>query len=67
VHKHYDQGKSYKGQHLIRADLQVQRISSLTSRQEHGSFHAVMGQEELRVVHLHLKAASGRLVSMQLG
>ena len=30
--RHHDQGNSYKGQHLIGADLQVQRFSPLTSR-----------------------------------
>jgi hypothetical protein len=30
---------------------------SLSSRWEHGSIHAGMVQEELRVLHLHLKAA----------
>ena len=50
-----DQGKSYKKQHLIGASLQVQRFSSLSSRQEHGSIQAVMVQAELRVLHLHPK------------
>jgi hypothetical protein len=31
------------------------------SRQEHGSIQAGMMQEELRVLHLHLKAARRRL------
>jgi hypothetical protein len=52
------QGKSYKGQHLIGAGLQVQRFRPLPSRKEHGSIQAGMVQEELRVLHLHLKAAS---------
>jgi hypothetical protein len=54
VNKHHDQGKSYKGQHIFRAGLQVQRFSSLSSRQEHGNIRAGMVQEELRVLHLHL-------------
>jgi hypothetical protein len=33
----------------------------------HGSIQAGMVQEELRVLHLHPKAASGRLTSRQLG
>ena len=50
---------------LIR--LQVQRFSPLSPRQEHGSIQAGMVQEEQRALHLHLKAASGRLASRQLG
>jgi hypothetical protein len=65
VNRHHDQGKSYKG-HLIGAGLQVQRFSPLSSRQEHGSIHAGMVQEELRVLHLHLEAAGRRLTSRQL-
>jgi hypothetical protein len=48
----------YKGQHLIGASLQVQRFSPLSSMQEHGSIQAGLVQGELRVLHLHLKAAS---------
>ena len=33
----------------------------------HGSIQAGMVQAELRVLHLHPKAASGRLTSRQLG
>jgi hypothetical protein len=33
VNRHYVQGNSYKGQHLIEAGLQVQRFSPLSSRQ----------------------------------
>jgi hypothetical protein len=50
-------------QHLIGAGLQVQRFTPLSSRQEHGSIQAGMAQEELRVLHLHLKAASRILAS----
>jgi hypothetical protein len=32
--RHHDQGNSYKGQHLIGADLKVQRFSPLSSWQE---------------------------------
>jgi hypothetical protein len=56
-----------KGQYLIGAGLQVQRFSSLSSRREHGSIQAGMVQEELRVLHLHLKAANRILTSRQLG
>jgi hypothetical protein len=61
VNRHHDQGKSYKKQHLIAAGLQFQRFSPLSSRWEHGSIQAGMAQEELRVLCLHPKAASGRL------
>jgi hypothetical protein len=67
VNRHHDQGKSYKKQHLIEAGLQVQRFSPLSSRWEHGSIQAGMAQEELRVLCLHPKAASGKLTSRQLG
>ena len=59
--------KATEGEHLIGAGLQVQRFSPLSSRQEHGSIQAGMVQEELRVLHLHLKAASRILASRQLG
>jgi len=54
-------------QHLIEAGLQVQRFSSLSSRQEHGSIQADMGLEELRVPPLVPKAARRRLGTRQLG
>jgi hypothetical protein len=38
-----------KKQHLIGAGLQVQRLSPLSSRWEHGSIQAVMVQAELLV------------------
>jgi hypothetical protein len=41
-------------------------VSPLSSRQEHGDIQAGMVQEELRVLHLHLKAASQRLASRHL-
>jgi hypothetical protein len=56
-----------KKQHLIGAGLQVQRFSPLSSRWEHGSIQTGMAQEELRVLCLHPKAASGRLTSRQIG
>jgi hypothetical protein len=67
VNRHHDQGKSYKKQHLIGTGLQVQRFSPLSSRWEHVSIQAGMAQEELRVLCLHSKAASGKLTSRQLG
>jgi hypothetical protein len=65
VNRHHNQYKSYKEQHLI--GLQVQRFSPLSSRQEHGSIWAGMVQKELRVLQLHLKAASPILASRRLG
>jgi hypothetical protein len=56
-----------KKQHLIGAGLQVQRFIPLPSRWKHGSIQAGMVQEELRVLGLHPKAASGRLTSRHLG
>jgi hypothetical protein len=41
--------------------------SIISSRQDHGSVQAGREQEELRVLHLHLKAASRILASRQLG
>jgi hypothetical protein len=38
-------------------------FNPVSSRQEHGSIQAGMVQEELRVLHLHLKAASRILAS----
>jgi hypothetical protein len=56
----HDQDNSYKGKHLIGAGLQVQRFSPLSLWWEHGSIQAGIVQEELRVLHLHLKAARRR-------
>jgi hypothetical protein len=58
-----NQGHSYKEQHLIGADLQVQRFSPLSSRREHGSIQINTGLEELRVQPLVPKAARRRLGS----
>ena len=66
VNRHHDQGNSYKKQHLIRAGLQVQKLSPLSSRWEQGSIQTGMVQEELRVLHLNLKAVSRILTSRQL-
>ena len=38
--------------------IQVQRFNLVSSSREHGSIQAGMMQEELRVLHLHLKDAS---------
>jgi hypothetical protein len=56
MNSHHDQFKSFEGQHLIEAGLQVQRFSPLSSSIE--VFKAGMVQAELRALHLHLKAAS---------
>ena len=62
--------KSYGGLSAVRdlnlSVIQVQRFSPLSSRQQHGSIQAGTVQEELRVLHLHLKAAR-RLASRKLG
>jgi hypothetical protein len=49
-----------KENQLTGAGLQVQRSSLLSSRWKHGTG---MAQEELRVLHLHLKEARSRLAS----
>jgi hypothetical protein len=43
---------------IIGAGFQVQRLSPLSSRWEHGSVQAGIVQEELRVLHLFPKANS---------
>ena len=53
--------------HLVEAGLQVQRFSPLSPKWEHGSVQAGIVQAEMRVLHLHLKAASGRLTFRQIG
>jgi hypothetical protein len=48
VKRHHDQGKSYKGQHLIGAGSQVQRFSPLSSWREswqHSGRHGARGAE----------------------
>jgi hypothetical protein len=61
MNRHQDPGKSYKGQRLTGAGLQVQRFSPLSSRREHGSIKASIVQDELRV--LHLQKAAGRILA----
>jgi hypothetical protein len=39
VNRYYDQGKSYKGQHLIEADLQVQSIIIKVGAWQHPGRH----------------------------
>jgi hypothetical protein len=65
VNRYHDQGNSYKNI-KFGADLEVQRFSPLSSRQDHGSIQAGIVQEMLRVLHLHLKAARIILASTQL-
>jgi hypothetical protein len=66
VKRHHDQGKSYKGQHLIGVGLQVQGFRPLSSMREHGSIQAYMRLEELKILHLVLKAPR-RVASRQPG
>ena len=57
--RHYDQGNSYKGNHLIRVGLQFYSFKSLAHydhSRKHDSMKADMVLEkELRVLHLDLK------------
>jgi len=46
--------------------LQVQRLSPVSSRWEHGSIQGGMVQEELRVLNLYLKAANRILTDLHL-
>lgn len=56
-------GNSYKGQHLVGAVLQVQRLRSLLSWRETWQCAGTMVLEKgLRVVHLDLQAAEGDCV-----
>jgi len=64
VNRCHDHGNSYKDN--ISLGL-AYRISPLSSRWEHGSIQAGMVQEELRALHLHLKATNRILASRQLG
>jgi hypothetical protein len=64
--RHHDQDNSYKG-HFIGAGLQVQRFSSLSSRQEHGSIQVEVGLEETKALHLAPKADRRRLSPIWLG
>jgi len=44
--------------YLIGAGLQIQRFGPVSSRQGYDSVQESKMQEKLRVLHLHLKAAS---------
>jgi hypothetical protein len=50
-----------------RGDLYVQKFSPLSLRQKHGTVQAGMVEEELRVLHLYLKATRRRLAFRKLG
>jgi len=63
VNRHHDQGNSYKDN--IQLGLAYRSVP-LSSSQEHDNIQAGTMQEELRVLHLHLKAASKILASRQL-
>jgi hypothetical protein len=65
VNRHHDQGNSYKDNFYV-AGLKVQGFSPLSSRWEHGSIQVGMVQEKLKVLHLHLNAASRILAFRQL-
>jgi hypothetical protein len=67
VNRYHDQGKFYKEHHLT--DLSY-RFRGLVHHHQGGSRTAsrqAWGEAELRVLHLDLKAVSGRLTSMHLG
>ena len=68
VNRNHDHGSSYKDDiYLIGAGLQIQRFSPLSSRQGLVSIREGMVQASLSVLYLHPKAASGRMVSRELG
>jgi len=64
VNRHHHQSNTNKGQHLIRAGLQGQRFSPLSSRQKHGSFQVSMAQKELRVLHPSLTISRRKLTTL---
>ena len=65
--RHHDQGKSYKGQHLIKAGLQVKGSVHYHHGRNHGSVQEDMVLEELKVLHLDVKEVRRRLPYRQLG
>jgi hypothetical protein len=64
VNRHHDQGNSYKAT-FNWGWFTGSEVQSLIIK-EHGSIQEGMVQEKLRVLHIHLKAAGGRLTSRQL-
>jgi hypothetical protein len=63
VSKHHDQDKCYKGLHLIGLAYMFRDSAHCHQGRKIGSIQAGMVQEELRVLHLHLKATSKILAS----
>ena len=57
VNRHHDQGKSYKGQHLMGPAYSFRGSVHYHHGGKHGNMQADMVLEELRVLHLDLKAA----------
>jgi hypothetical protein len=47
---------------LVEAGIEIQKFNPLSSRKEHGNIQA-----ELRILHLYMKAASGRLACRMVG
>jgi len=68
VNRHHDQGKSYKGQHLIGAGLQVQTFSPLSvikmGAWQHPGRHGAGSAESSTSSS---EGCEGRLASRQLG
>jgi hypothetical protein len=67
VNRHNDQGNSYKDNIELGLAYRFRGSVHYHQSRKHGSIQAGMMQMELRVLLLHLKAASGRLPSRQLG
>jgi hypothetical protein len=67
VKRHYGQGNSFRGLHLNGAGLQFKGSVHYHHGRKHDRVQAGMVLEELRVLHLVLKANKRRLVSRQLG
>jgi hypothetical protein len=63
VNRHHDQGNSY----MDNISLGLAYRFRGSSRQEHGSIQAGMALQELRALHLVLKATSRRLACSLLG
>jgi hypothetical protein len=64
VKRRHDHTNSYKGQHFIETGLQFRGSVHYHHGGKHGSIQAGMVlEEELRVLHLDLKAAEGDYVS----
>ena len=57
--RYHDQGNSYKGKHSIRAGLQFQRFSPLSSWPEAWQFADIHGAGGTKDLHLDFQAAAG--------